>query len=450
MNSFTPIPGPKGHFIIGNLLEFKKDLLAATISWHAQYGDLLRFKLGSRDVYLISHPEMIENALVQHQDVFVKIPSNKKNNGLALVLGQGLVTSTGELWRKQRRLIQPVFNRSSVVTMLPEMIKACEKLFTRWDQLPADSEIDLAQEMMRLTVEVITQTMFSTSVLEQVDLIAPAQTRCMRFAAKNSFNPFQAPLWMPTQANKQFINDCQLLDTIIYGMITQRRADKNEHHDLLQMLLDASDPETGENMSNKQVRDELLTIFSAGHATTANALSWAFGLLGTHPDILDKLKSEIRTVLNGKTPDLNDLAQLHYTKAVFDETLRIRPSIGLMGGRQLASDIEFYGFKLKKESLVMFSIYNLHHHNSFWDEPEKFNPDRFLDQEKRNKAYMPFGIGHRFCIGNNFAQLEGLLFLAMLIQRYDYKLVGSTLPEMDMVVSIRPKGGLPARIRKIA
>ncbi len=446
MTNTSDIPGPPARFLLGNLPEFKHNPLACVLNWQRDYGDIVHFKLGPRDFYLISHPELAEQALVQQQDTFIKMYDADRPNGLALILGQGLVTSSGELWRKQRRLMQPVFNRSSVVTMLPEMIQTFEKLNTRWCELPAGVAVNVADEMMRLTIEVITQTMFSTSVLGRIDQIGPALDIGLRFAAKSIMNPLRAPLWLPTRANREFINARNFLNDTIDVIISERRQDSGQYHDLLQMLLEAQDPETGEKMHDRQIRDEVLTIFSAGHETTATALSWTLALLANHPEILARLREEVAGVLNGKTPEIQDLSQLSYTRAVLEESMRIRPPVSMVM-RKIATEANLQGYRLKAGGFAIFSIYNMHHHADFWVQPEVFDPERFLSAEKRNKAYMPFGIGHRFCVGNNFALIESQVLLALMVQHFDFELVNAQLPDMEMVVTLKPKDGLPMLIR---
>ena len=442
------IPGPPSHFLLGNLPEFKRCPLACMIAWQRTYGDLMRFKLGLNEFYLVSHPDLAELALIQQQEDFVKIYDPDKPNGLALILGQGLVTSSGDLWKKQRRLIQPVFHRSNIYTMLPAMITACHQLMAKWDGLPPDTTLDIADEMMRLTVEVITQTMFGTSVLGQIEQIAPALERGLRFAAKTAMNPLRLPLFILTPDNRRFIRARRLLDELIYGIIATRRANSTGNDDLLQMLLDAKDPESGEKMGDRQIRDEVLTIFSAGHETTATALTWTLALLAKNREVLSRVKSELNKILGGKTPGVNDLDRLVYTKAVFEEALRIRPPVGITL-RKVARDIQLQGHPLKAGGIAVFCIYNMHHHADFWEQPETFDPNRFLTTDKRNKAYMPFGIGHRYCAGTHFALVEGQLMLAMLMQKYDFHLLSNKLPEMEMVVTVKPVGGLPMRVRRL-
>ena len=408
----------------------------------------MRFKLGLKEFYLISHPDLAELALIQQQEDFVKIYDPNKPNGLALILGQGLVTSSGDLWKRQRRLIQPVFHRSNISTMLPAMAAACHKLMAKWEGLPPDTTLDIADEMMRLTVEVITQTMFGTSVLGQIEQIAPAVEMGLRFAAKTAMNPLRFPLFVPTPDNRRFIRARRLLDELIYGIIAKRRSNSTGNDDLLQMLLDAKDPESGEKMGDRQIRDEVLTIFSAGHETTATALTWTLTLLAKNPEVLSRLKGELDKTLGGKTPDANNLDRLVYTKAVFEEALRIRPPVGITL-RKIARDTQLQGYPLKAGGIAVFCIYNMHHHADFWEQPEAFDPNRFLTANKRNKAYMPFGIGHRYCAGTHFALVEGQLLLAMLLQKYDFHLSSDKLPEMEMVVTIKPVGGLPMKVRRL-
>jgi len=445
MPNFKKIPEPPGRFPLGNLSEFKLNPLDSMIAWQRDYGDLVHFRLVHKDFYLISHPELAEQALVQQQNVFVKMYDADKPNGLALILGQGLVTSTGDLWRRQRRLMQPVFHRSRVAAMVPDMIAACHQLRARWERFPDHATVNISDEMLRLTIEVITQTMFGTSVLEHIDKIAPALDVCLRFAAKTLMSPFRLPFFIPTPGNRRFKEALRLLDDLIFGIIAQRRTSPADRNDLLQMLLDADDPETGEIMQDRQIRDEILTIFSAGHETTATALTWTLALIAANPEVQVRLKHELNTILDGKAPDANDLNSLPYTKAVLEESLRMRPPAGIMM-RKISKDTQLQGYRLKAGGLAVFCIYNMHHHADFWEQPEVFDPERFMTNDKRNKAYVPFGVGHRFCIGNQFALSEGQLLLAMLLQNYKFELPGGQMPEMEMAVTIKPKGGLPMLI----
>ncbi|MDD5410853.1 MAG: cytochrome P450 [Methylobacter sp.] len=438
------IPKIKGEFLLGNLRQMKANPFQALCDWQRDYGDLLSFRLATRHFYLISHPKLIEQALIKQSDIFVKMYDPKKPTGLALVLGQGLVTSQGELWQRQRRLMQPVFQRSNLAALLPQIVTAGNNLLARWRLLGDGAQVNLADEMMQVTLEVITQTMFSTSVLDKIEHIAPALDTLLRYAAKSVMNPLRMPLFIPTQANREFNKASALLDDLIYGIIEQRRAQPTAHNDLLDMLLNAND-DNGELMSDKQIRDEVITIFSAGHETTANLLSWTLYLLARHPDVLAKLRQELDTLVQGEIPTAEDLQQLVYTRAVLNESMRSRPPVGIMM-RRVSKDTELDGYLLKQGRLVIFSIYNIHHHPDFWQEPELFDPERFLNGENRRFSFMPFGTGERVCIGNHFALLESQLLLSMIIQHFDLQLLSTDEVGIEMAVTLKPKGGVPAKL----
>jgi cytochrome P450 len=445
MSHNKTIPQVKGDFLLGNFRELKADSFRALCAWQREYGDLVGFKIAAQQFYLFSHPKQIEHALIKQADVFVKLYDPRKPRGLELVLGQGLVTSKGELWQKQRGLMQPLFQRKNLNSLLPQFATAGQQMLERWQQLGTSAEINLANEMMRLTLEVITQTMFGTSVLDNIEQIAPALDTVLRFAAKSLMSPIAIPLSLPTPSNVAFKKAMALLDGIIYGIIEQRRGQASGNGDLLDMLLAARDEVSGEPMSLKQMRDEVITIFSAGHETTSNLLTWTLYLLAKHPSVTETLRQELTSVTKGQPLQFSDLPNLTYSKAVLNESLRIRPPVGVMM-RKLSRDTQVDGYPLKAGSLAIFSIYNVHHHSELWAEPEQFNPDRFLAAESRRYAFMPFGAGERICIGNHFAMLESQLLLAMMIQAYDLELIDQTEPDIEMIISVRPKGGLPIRI----
>jgi cytochrome P450 len=438
------IPKIKGEFLLGNLRQMKANSFQALCDWQRDYGDLASFRLATRHFYLISHPKLVEQALIKRSDIFVKMYDPKKPTGLGLVLGQGLVTSQGELWQRQRRLMQPVFQRSNLASLLPQIVIAGNNLLNKWRLLDEESEVNLADEMMRVTLEVITQTMFSTSVLDKIDRIAPALDTLLRYAAKSVMNPLRIPLCIPTEANREFNAANALLDEVIYGIIGQRRGQATKHNDLLDMLLNASDDHGG-LMSDKQIRDEVITIFTAGHETTANLLTWTLYLLAHHPDVLAKLRQELDALLQGEIPTAEELQQLIYTRALLNESMRLRPPVGIMM-RKIVKDTEIDGYSLKQGRLAIFSIYNIHHHPDFWQQPEKFDPERFLSDENRRFSFMPFGTGERICIGNHFALLESQILLSIIIQNFDLQLLNTDEAEIEMAVTLKPKGGVPAKI----
>jgi cytochrome P450 len=438
------IPQVKGDFFLGNIRQLKANSFQAFCAWQRDYGDLVSFRLATRQFYLFSHPDLVEQALIKHSDVFVKIYDPKQPTGLALVLGQGLVTSRGKLWQHQRRLMQPVFQRRNLTALQAQIILAGHNMLSRWRQLGAGAELNLSKEMMRLTLEVITQTMFSASVLDKIEQIANALETVLRYAAKSVMNPLLPPLYIPTAANRKFNQAIAVLDAVIYGIIEQRRSSASAHNDLLDMLLNARD-DSGDSMSDLQIRDEVLTIFSAGHETTSNLLSWTLYLLARHPTVLNKLRQELNAVLQGGTPNAEQIQQLVYTRAVLNESLRLRPPAAVMM-RKVSKNIELDGYSLKAGRIAIFSIYNLHHHPEFWPQPEQFDPERFLNNESRRFSHMPFGAGERICIGSHFAMLESQLLLSMIVQHFDLQLLNNVEADIEMAVALRPKGGIPVLI----
>lgn len=440
------VPQVKGEFLLGNLRQMIASPLQAFYDWQQEYGDLVSFRLAARQFYLFSHPKLVEQALIRQSDVFVKIYNPEKPTGLALILGQGLVTSQGDLWQRQRRLMQPVFQRSNVTTLLPQMVTAGNNMLGRWRQMGEGAQVNLSGEMMRLTLEVITQTMFSTSVLDKIEQIAPSLETLLRYAARTIANPLTLPLYVPTPANRKFKQALGIIDDVIYGIIDQRRAAPWDQNDLLDMLLKARDDNSGEKMTDRQVRDEVITIFSAGHETTANLLSWTLYLLVRHPAALARLREELDRVLQGKIPDTEDLQQLVYTRAVLSESMRLRPPASFLL-RKVSKDTEVDGYFLKAGRLAIFSIFNLHHHADFWPQPEQFDPERFLLSQNRRYSFIPFGTGERICIGSHFALMESQLLLCMIIQHCDLQLLDPGEVEIEMAITLRPKGGIPVRIK---
>jgi cytochrome P450 len=398
---------------------------------------------------LISHPDLAEEALLHKPDDFAKIYDPDKPTGLGLVLGNGLLTSEGALWKKNRRLIQPVFQRPRMGAMAKEMLSAGEDLLKRWDALDLRRPVDIAVEMIKVTLDVITRTMFSASLLHQVGRLAPALDTLIRYAFRSFHNPFRLPLWVPTPANRAFQEAKASVDRLIYGLIRERRASGSRRNDLLDQLLHAVDPDTGLGLTDEQLRDELLTIAAAGHETTANALSWAWYLLA-HADVRARLYEELANVLGTRKPTIDDIPRLVYTRSVFEETLRLYPPAPALQ-RKAVRDTSLGGYPIVAGSLVIIGVWNIHRHPNFWDGPETFRPERFAEATETARhrlAWMPFGAGHRTCVGNHFAMIEGPLLLALIAQRYELAIPPGQTVEPEVAVTVRPKDGLKMIIRR--
>ena len=441
VQSFALAQVPGGTPLLGHLRAFKASPLDAMAGWWRRYGDALRFRLGPKTVHLLSHPDLAEEILVHQSDRFVKVYDPRRPSGLALVLGNGLVTSSGEMWKRHRRIIQPVFHRSRMAAMADRMVQVGEQRLADWARREGQA-VDIAAEMMQLALEVISQTMFTTSMAHHIDRINQSLRVSLRYAFDSFQNPLRLPLWMPTAHNREFRAAMQFLNGLIYELLTERRRSGVRHDDLLDLLLQARDEETGTGLSDQELRDEALTIFAAGHETTANALAWTWYLLATHPDAKARFHEEVDRVLQGRTPNAGDLAQLPYTRAVFDEALRLYPPAVAIQ-RKTTAPVRIHGLALPAGAIILIGIYNLHRHPAFWPDPDRFRPERWLKegQPEARYAYLPFGAGPRACVGTHFATVEGPLLLALIARRYDPRLAQEQV-EPELMVTLRPKGGI--------
>lgn len=418
--------------------------------WQGDYGDLMRFRLGHRSFYQLSHPELAEKLLIEQVADFDKMGQSRQNTGFSLVFGQGLVTSYGELWRRQRRLIQPVFHRSKVAEFGGRMVECGEQMLKRWETLPTETGIHIGQEMMQLTLEIICQTMFNRSVLGQSLAISQALDVVLRYATETLRNPLLPPLFLPTPGNRRFRQALAVLDGVIAQIIQERRQQNSPQADFLTLLLEARDEETGAAMSDQQVRDEVLTVFVAGHETTATALTWVFGLLAQNPEARTKLEQELDAVLQGKPPTVSDLPQLPYTRAVFDEALRLYPPApGIL--RSTNKAVKLWGYTLPKNAILFANFYNIQRHTDFWPSPDQFRPERFLAHSPKpahRLAYLPFSAGPRVCAGSHFALTEGPLLLALIAQRFQLDFAQGQSLQAELHATLKPKADLTMTLRQ--
>ncbi len=450
-------PGPRGRFLVGSMRDFRGDRLIDTIEQaRARYGDIVRFRIGPRTVHLVSHPNLAWEVLVREKETFLKIQEGtNKKIGLGLVLGEGLLTNRDhESWFARRRILQPVFHRRRVMLMVDEMAAAGQKMLSRWEELYAPGDIlDVHEEMMRVTLDVINRTMFGADVTQEASRVGTAMTVLTRYAFAQAGNPFAVPPWVPTRRNREFHRALETIDSVVLGLIRARQAARDSGEpprgDLLDMLLDAEDAETGGRMSDQEVLDEVKTVFAAGHETTANALTWTWLLLSEHPEASEKLKAELDAVLGGCPPTSADLPNLRYTRQVLEEALRLYPPVPALV-RRVVRATALDGCEIPASSRALISIYNIHRHPDFWPEPTRFEPERLSAERKASHhdlAYIPFGAGQHKCIGNNLALIEGTLLLAMFAQRYEFVLVRERLVEREVAVTMRPREGLYVKLR---
>ncbi|HWW75213.1 MAG TPA: cytochrome P450 [Pyrinomonadaceae bacterium] len=438
-------PGPRGIWPVGQLYQFRSDPLVFLARLAREYGDVARCKAGPQSIYLINRPDYVRDVLVTNNARFKKGRALQRAKRL---LGEGLLTSEGDFWRRQRRLAQPAFHRQRIAAYARVMAEYAEKGAARW----RDGEtLDISAEMMRLTLAVVGKTLFDADVESDADEVGAALTDVM-----NLFDYLMLPFAeflekLPLPPQRRFRRARARLDAVIYRIIEKRRRSGEDRGDLLSTLLQAVDEEgdrTG--MTDEQLRDEVMTLFLAGHETTANALTWAFYLLAQNPEAEEKLHEELDTVLKeGRLPTAEDYAALGYTEMVVSETMRLYPPAWDVG-RLALEDHEVGGFAIPRGSLVLVSQYVMHRDPRFWPDPERFDPERWTPEAKAARpqfSYFPFGGGPRRCIGEGFAWTEAVLILATLARRFSLRLVPGRRVEARARITLRPgKGGVPMKV----
>lgn len=455
----TRVPGPRPWLPGANFLKFRRDPLKFFTETQRTYGDIARFTFGPQEVFLVSHPDVIEDVLVTS--------ARKFHKGVALqrakrLLGEGLLTSEGKQHLKQRRTIQPLFHRQQVQGFAEAMVKHA----SRWrDAVPAGT-MDMTSEMAGLTLAIVGETLFSSNVQGDADEVRDAlagafQTFSIAFLPGLEF--FEK---LPLPIFARIRNARERLDAVIHRVIADRRAslssgepkgsplqtDQPQHADLVSMLLAARDPENPNEpgMTNEQIRDEAMTIFLAGHETTANTMAWTWHMLAVHPEVEAKLHDELARVLNGRTPTVEDVTKLEYTRAVVAESMRLYPPAWTMG-RRVIEPHTIGGHAIAEGSLVIMSQWVVHRDPRWWRDPEMFRPDRWVKSEpsapsaalgssepsRPKYSYFPFGGGARLCIGESFAWTEAILLVATIAQRWQFR--GISTPALEPRITLRPK-----------
>lgn len=414
----TGIPGPKGYPLIGSLPRFRREPLSTLVNAQREWGDVVRMDLGLERFYLLSHPEHVEHVLQGNAKGYVK-----GYDKVRVLLGNGLVMNEGESWLRQRRLMQPAFHRERLAGFAKTMVEETERMLERWE-CPASEEpaLNVAREMTLLTQRIIVRTMFGFHDVgeERGERIAGAfDTALLGIEARSLM-----PAWfgrLPLPSNRRFRRAHATLDEEVYRIIRERRRHQRDgEDDLLGMLMEARDEESGEPMDDQQLRDEVMTIYLAGHETMANALSWAWYLLSKNPEAAREVREEASRVLGGRTAGSGDLSRLVYTRMVIDETLRLYPPAWILT-REAVEDDGIGEYRIPAGSKLLISPYVTHHRADLWENPEGFDPERFAPgngDERPRYAYYPFGGGQRMCIGNNFALMEAALIMSTVTQRY--------------------------------
>lgn len=436
-------PGPNPFIPAINLFSLRRDPLGFLLRLEREYGEVAFFKLGPQPVYLISNPDYIRDILITHNRNFMKGEGLQRAKRL---LGEGLLTSEGEFHLRQRRLVQPAFHRQRIAGYAGTMVEYTARLAGKWQ---GGQTVDVAREMMRLTLAIAGKTLFDADVESEADEIGDALGRMMQ-----QFNRLTLPFSqllekLPLPSTRRFLQGRERLDRTIYRIIDERRRSGRDHGDLLSMLVAARDEEgDGSGMSDEQLRDEAMTIFLAGHETTANALTWTWYLLSQNPEAERRLHAEIDQVIGDRLPTAEDFPRLKYAEMVFAESMRIYPPAWLIGRRALG-DYNVGEYAIPARSILLTSQYVMHHNPKYFPDPERFDPERWLPEARESRpqfSYFPFGGGPRLCIGEHFAWMEGVLVLATLARKWRLRLAPGHPVEMQPLVTLRPKYGMKMTI----
>lgn len=435
---------------MGSMFDFQRDRLSFITGLAREYGDVARYSLAHLTFYQVSHPAGVQHILQENNRNYVR---GAVYDGFRAMVGNGLAISEGDFWLRQRRLMQPVFHRQRVADFAAQMTEAAQAMLARWEPHEQSGQpIELTREITDLTMKIVTQALFSSAVGDDTGSIGRAITVILEGLAYRFDVPFYPPLSVPTPRNRRFVAAQRLVDQVVYRLIEERRKAPGDRGDLLSLLTEAQDADTGERMTDKQLHDEVLTLFIAGHETTANLLAWAFYLLSMHAHTQRQLHAEVARVLGGRAPSMADLPQLEVAHRVIEETLRLYPPAWIFNRSAVAED-EICGYHIPAKAIVTVSPYVTHRLPEFWENPEGFDPERFSPELAQNRprfAYFPFGGGPHLCIGQSFALVEAQLILAATIQHYRLDLVPGHAVEPVAAVTLRPRTGLPMTVHAAA
>jgi cytochrome P450 len=433
-------PRPEANPIFGSTLEIIKDPLGFLRNNEKEFPGISGMRVTLWNVLHLTDPDYIKHVLQTN-------PKNYKKGRIyrevKLVLGNGLLTNEGESWFKQRRLEQPAFYKERLAGFTSIMAESCREMLDKW-KAENINRLDIHKGLTNLTLNIVCRTMFSQDVKDYTNSIGESLAYVIEFTYYRNYHPVKIPLWVPVPSNVKFLKHRKNLNDLIFSIINERKTRADKYNDLLQMLIDAKDADTGETMSDQQVVDEVMTIFIAGLETTANALTFAIYLLAEHPEAEQTLNKEISDVLSNGQPWFERLRSLNYTQMVINEAMRLYPPAYVIT-REALNDDQIGEYKVRKGDEIMISIFVMHSSNRFWNDPEIFDPSRFEPEKDKNRhkfVYFPFGGGPRICIGNNFAMMEMQILLSMIFNEFRFKKVKEHKVELEPLITLRPRNGM--------
>jgi cytochrome P450 len=437
-------PGPRGKPVFGSAFDFQRDALTAMVDGWRKYGDVVRFSgPGSFfPLWLFTHPDHIGYVLQENFANFRR--PDILNERFGAVVGNGLVTTDGEIWRRQRKMAQPAFHKENINALAGKMTDTIEETLERWHgHAERGEEIELQSEMFHMVLTILSRCLFGADLKRDVETIEASVEVQAKYLNDRIASPVNIPERLPIPSNRRFLHARESLHEVVDRMIAERKRSGESTGDLLSTLIDARDEDTGQPMSDEQLRDEVKTFLIAGHDTTAITLSWCLTLLSQHPAAERRLRDELAEVLGGRTPTAEDVPNLVYTKQVIQETLRHYPPLFILA-RMPIEDDEIGGYRVPARTTMIFCPYATHRHPDFWDNPEGFDPGRFTEEAEKSRhrySYFPFSGGPRGCVGFPFAMIEMHLVLATILQRFRLSLAPGYPVEHESAISLRQKYG---------
>ncbi|MFN0070188.1 MAG: cytochrome P450 [Chloroflexota bacterium] len=444
-------PGPSGVPLIGMMPRFLRNPLRVINQTWREYGDIVRYRyLLEFWGYMIFRPEHVKRVLQDNNHNYPKAP--RQMTRFSEVMGNGLFTSGGDEWLLQRRTMQPAFHRQGIQGFATIMTSETESLVERWGPLAQSHQpFDIMPETRRLVMKIVARSLFGAELGAEVDEIGRSMPILLEWTNRRLYYPIDPIGDLPLPPRRAFESHLAIIERHVMHFIADRRASTEHRPDLLTMLLEARDPETGRGLTDTELRDQVMTIFLAGTDTTVNLLGWTWYLLSKHPECARQLQAELATVLAGRRPTADDVPRLRYTSMVLDEVLRLYPPAWATT-RMATGDDETGGYRIRAGESILMSQWITHRHPEFWENPEGFDPERFSPERSAGRprfAYFPFGGGPRQCIGNTFALMEAQLVVATVLQRFHVDLVPGATVRPKPVIGLRPDPGVMVRLRAI-
>lgn len=441
------MPGPRGLPLLGVMPEMVGDMLGLFMNTARDYGGLAQFKLLNKTYILAAHPDYVKYILQDNYKNYIRGRSVETGR---VLLGNGLPLIDGDFWLRERRMLQPAFHRERLGKLADRVTSVIDTFISEWQaKAKANQVLDLDEEMMRLTLTVIIKSMFSAQMDDKIPALSHAFNVASRFMLWRSQQMWSPPLYVPVPRNVEYNRALKVLNETIYPLIAEAR--RSPKDDLLGMMLEMRDADTGESLSDRQARDEVVTIFFAGHETTAATLAWAFYLLSQHPAVEERIRLEIMSVLDGRAPTFADLPRLTYMQQFLNEVLRLYPAAYLFAREALVDDV-IDGYHIPARTMIFISPFVSHRNPTYWPDPEQFDPERFAHEQAAGRprhVYFPFGQGPHVCIGNNFAMMEMQLILAMTLQRFRVSLVPGHPIALKPEATLRPKHGMKMLVEAV-